>query len=142
MPLRLGCMLAPVRVAPAILGQGTRVDADLVGDEGNHWCRERLIRKDRPTEMAQKTELNGQAETVVRGTLGLDQIQLGTAEHAVPDQAFLVRRHVDKGGPSIGFEQGTARHAQSPGIGLRWIAHIRFTWLLLHPASSAVRLID
>jgi hypothetical protein len=78
----------------------------------------------------------------VRGTLSLDQIQLGTAERAVPDQALLVRRHVDKGGPLIGLEQGTARHAQSPGIWLRWIAHIRFTWLLLHPASSAVRLID
>src|SRR5690242_8614937 len=92
---------------------------------------------DRPTEMAQKAELKGQAETVVRGTLGLDQIQLGTAERAVPDQALLVRRHVDKGGPLIGFKQGTARQAQSPSLCLRWIAHIHFTWLLLHPASSA-----
>jgi hypothetical protein len=97
MPLRLGCMLAPARVAPAILGQGTWIDADLLGDEGNYRCRGCLIRKDRPTEMAQKAELNGQAETVVRGTLSLDQIQLGTAERAVPDQALLVRRHVDKG---------------------------------------------
>jgi hypothetical protein len=52
MPLRLDRMLAPVRVAPAILGQGTRVDADLLGEESNHRCRGCLTRKDRPTEMA------------------------------------------------------------------------------------------
>ena len=52
MPLRLDGMLAPVRVAPAILGQGTRVDADLFGEEGNHRCRGCLTKKDRSTEMA------------------------------------------------------------------------------------------
>ena len=78
----------------------------------------------------------------MRGTLGLDQIQLGTVERAVPDQALLVRRHVDKSGPLMSFEQGAARHAHSPGSCLRWIAHIRFTWLSLHPARLAVRLID
>ena len=52
MPLRLDCMLAPVRVAPAILGQGARVDADLLGEEGNHRRRGRLARKDRSAEMA------------------------------------------------------------------------------------------
>ena len=78
----------------------------------------------------------------MRGPLGLDQIHLGPTERAVPDQALLVCRHVDKGGPPIGFEQGTARQAQSPDTWLRWMAHIRFTWLSLHPASSAVRLID
>jgi hypothetical protein len=114
MSLRLDRMLVPVRVAPAILGQCTRIDTDLLGDEGNHRCRRLLISKDRATEMAQKTELNGQAKAVVQSTLGLDQIQLGTAERAVSDQIFLVCRHVDKGGPLISFEQGTARHAQSP----------------------------
>ena len=92
--------------------------------------------------MAQKTELNSQAKAVMWGTLGLDQIQLGTTERAVSDQTFFVCRHVEKGGPLIGFEQGTARHAQSPATWLRWMAHIRFTWLSLHPASAAVRLID
>ena len=52
MPLRLDRMLAPVCVAPAILGQGTRVDADLLGEEGNHRCRRCLAKKDRPTEVA------------------------------------------------------------------------------------------
>jgi hypothetical protein len=115
MPLRLDRMLAPVCVAPAILGQDTRVDADLLGEKGNHRCRRCLSKKDRPTEMAQKAELNGQAEAIVRGPLGLDQIHFGATERAVPDQALLVCRHVDKGGPPIGFEQGTARQAQSPG---------------------------
>ena len=55
MSLRLDRMLAPVRVAPAILGQCTRVDADLLGDEGNHRCRRRLIRKDRPTGCASRS---------------------------------------------------------------------------------------
>jgi len=78
----------------------------------------------------------------VRGPLGLDQIHLGTTERAVPDQALLVCRHADKGRPLIGFEQGTARQTQSSGTWLRWMAHTRFTWLSLHPASLAVRLID
>ena len=52
MPLRLDRVLAAVRVAPAIFGQCPRVDADLLGEEGNHRCRERLSKKDRPTEMA------------------------------------------------------------------------------------------
>ena len=52
MPLRLDRMLAPVCVAPAILGQGTRVDADLLGEEGDHRCRRYLAKKDRPTEIA------------------------------------------------------------------------------------------
>jgi hypothetical protein len=119
MPLCLDRVLTPARVTPGILGQCTRVDADLLGNEGDHRCRERLTRKDRPTEMAQKAELNGEAETVMRSTLGLDQIQLGTVERAVPDQALLVRRHVDKSGPLMSFEQGAARHAQSPGSCLR-----------------------
>jgi hypothetical protein len=142
MSLCLDRMLAPVRVASTILGQCTWIDADLLGDEGYHRCRRRLISKDRSTKMAQKTELNGQAKAVMQSTLGLDQIQLGIAERTVSDQAFLVCRHVDKGGPLIGCEKGTARYAQSPATWLRWIAHIRFTWLSLHPASTAVRLID
>ena len=51
MALCLDCVLASVRVTPGILGQCTRVDADLLGDEGDHRCRGRLTRKDRPTEM-------------------------------------------------------------------------------------------
>lgn len=92
--------------------------------------------------MAQKTELDGKAEPVVRRPLGLDQIQLGTVERAVPDQGLLVRRHVNKSGPLICFEKRAARPTQSPGTWLRWIAQIRLTWLSLHPARSAVRLID
>ena len=93
-------------------------------------------------EGSQKAELNGQSKAVVQGTLGLYQLQISTVERAVSDQAFLVCRHVDKGGPLIGFEQGAARYTQSSGTWLRWIAHIRFTWLSLHPANPAVRLID
>ena len=52
MPLCLDRVLAPARVTPSILGQCTGVDADLLGNEGDHRCRERLTRKDRPTEMA------------------------------------------------------------------------------------------
>ena len=69
MSLRLDRMLAPICVAPAILGQCTRGAADLLGDKGNHRCWQRLISKDRPTEMAQKTELNGQTKAVVQGRL-------------------------------------------------------------------------
>jgi hypothetical protein len=52
MPLRFDRMLAPGRVAPAILGQGTRVDINLLGEEGNHRCRRRFARKNRPAETA------------------------------------------------------------------------------------------
>jgi hypothetical protein len=86
-----------------------------MGDEGNDRRWKDLVRKDRPTEMAQVAELNGQAETVVRGSLGLDQIELRTPKRAVSDQALLVRRHIDKGGPSISLEQGTARQDSASG---------------------------
>lgn len=71
-PLSLHRVLAPVRVAPAIRGQCAGIDANLLGNENNHRCRGHFTRKQRPTEMPQETELDGKAEPVVRGPLGLD----------------------------------------------------------------------
>lgn len=142
MPLSLHRMLAPVRVAPAVCGQYTWIDANLPGDDNYKRRRWLRAKKERATTMVQTAKLDGQAETVMRGPLGLDQIKLAPFERAVPDQALLVDRHVDKSRPLTGFEKRAAQAVHPSGCWLRWMDQIRFTWLSLHPARSAVRLID
>ena len=142
MPLSFHRMLAPVRFAPAVCGQYIWIDANLPGDENNKRRRWLLAKKERATTMVQIAKLDGQAETVMRGPLGLDQIKIAAVERAVPDQALLVDRHVDKSRPLTGFEKRAAQPPHPSGTCLRWIAQMRFTWLSLHPANFAVRLID
>ena len=108
-------MLAPVGVALAICGQYTGIDANLPGEESNYWRRGLLTRKERATAVVQISELYGKAETVVCGPLGLDQIQLGTVEGAVPDQALLVDRHINKNKPLACLEKWAAQPAHPSG---------------------------
>jgi hypothetical protein len=74
-----------------------------------------LAGQERATALVQIAELDGKAETVVWGPLGLDQIEFGMVEGAVPDQALLVDRHINKSRPLAWLEKWAAQPAHPSG---------------------------
>jgi len=87
----------------------------LPGEESNYWRRGLLTRKECATAVVQIAELDGKAETIVRCPLGLNQIRLGTVEGAVPDQALLVDRHINKNRPLACLQKWAAQPAFPSG---------------------------
>jgi hypothetical protein len=67
-----------------VAAQGVRHDADLLGDERDHRVRELLARMQQAARVAERAELQGEAEPVAIAATAIDCRQLGLAQRVMP----------------------------------------------------------
>ena len=70
--------------AEGVAAQGVRRDADLLGDERDHRVRELLARMQQAARVAERAELQGEAEPVATAATAVDRRQLGLAQRVMP----------------------------------------------------------
>lgn len=101
------------RCAGRIVGEGTRVDVQLLRHECDDHQRDQFAGPDQPTGKAQGGKLQGETETVVRSAAPGDERQVVGAEGVMADEVGLGGGQSEQG-VELGFGEGaTARNGGS-----------------------------
>jgi hypothetical protein len=80
-----GCGVLVLGVgAGGVAAQDVRRDADLFGDERDHRVRKLLARVEQAARVAERAELQGEAEPVATAAAAVDRRQLDLAQRVVP----------------------------------------------------------
>ena len=103
-------MLVAGVLAKGVVGERAGLDADLLGDEGDHRCRDPLAGLEQPAGVAQGAELEREAETVVGAAAAVDHRQLGLAQGMVAREVGAVGGQGEQRGPLGRRQDGSAGH--------------------------------
>ena len=76
--------------ARGIVGERVRVDPELVPHESERRPGDQLFRSEQPSRIAQRAELDREAQTIVRTPPAVDDAQVIGAERPMPHQVGLV----------------------------------------------------
>jgi hypothetical protein len=106
---RRGMLVAGV-LTKSVVGEGAGLDADLLGDEGDGWSWDALAGLEQPAGVAQGTELEREAETVVGAAATVDHRQLGLAQGVVAREVGAIGGQGEQRGPLGRGQDGSAGH--------------------------------
>lgn len=112
-----GQVLMPGFLAGGVAGQIVRPCPKLRGQKACDWQRYDLARRQQPSGISQRAELQGKAEAIVGTATGMDDLQIVVCQPVVAQHRGIIGRQVEQCRPLAVGQNAASGHGDLSGNG-------------------------